>query len=196
MAKDEAGNVNTTLSTRFDDREMATLKQAADAKQWSLSRLIRAGAYEKAVNILNAQSMASYSVRRLLSELAEQLFNPKVMMSSGHPDDPGQEFDPYLLGDRFPPDVEIYSPPLNKETALKIVESMKKLGAELAPMFNEEIIRASAPNEVFGGWHGLKDPSLQSADESQPAAPQPSKEGKNPPKKSTSRRARSAKSGN
>lgn len=69
----------TTLSARFDEKELEVLKRAADLRQWSFAQLIRAGAYEKAVNIVNAATERSYPVRRLIARIIEQLIQPKLI---------------------------------------------------------------------------------------------------------------------
>jgi uncharacterized protein (DUF1778 family) len=150
----------TTLSTRFDEQEMALLRQAAEKKQWSLSQLLRAGAYEKAVNIINAQSTAVYPVRRLLSEVLTQLIHPRLMLCDDGDDGDGflEEFDP----DRHQgaPAHLLSSTSLGQGVAAQLAEAIRRLGAELAPMLLDECTRLVADQDSVGE---LIDPAVAPA---------------------------------
>lgn len=170
MAKQDSG-ANTTLSTRFDEQELALLRQAAKRKQWSLSQLIRVGAYEKAVNIVNANSPAAFSVRRLLAQVVTQLFNARVMVSAEGPwvEEPAV-FQPSMFN--ISDDVKVYATTLESGELDQLSQAIHGLGAELAPMLNEEFIRAFADRAVGK----LIDPTvvaLQASNELTEGTPEP-----------------------
>ncbi len=168
MAKQDS-TASTTLSTRFDEQELALLRQATEKKQWSLSQLIRVGAYEKAVNIVNANSPAAYPVRRLLAEVVQQLFEAKVMVSDNYGPEGPCEFEPEHFG--VHPDCDVYATTLKVEDGLGLVEGMRKLGAELAPMFAEELRRVFFAGEPAGG---LIDPTVGASQTSDEPTERPS----------------------
>jgi hypothetical protein len=156
MAKQDPA-VSTTLSTRFDERELGLLRQAAEKKQWSLSQLIRVGAYEKAVNIVNANSPAAYPVRRLLAKVLTQLFEAKVMeLDLCHPYAEPRELVPSQYGNAFD-ETEVFASTLDKGALASLSIAIQSLGAELAPMLNEEFIRAFVDRDTVGN---LIDPTI------------------------------------
>ena len=126
--------------------ELAALRQAAELKKWSLSRLIRVGAYEKAVNILNSNRAAAHSVRRLLADLLSQLFEAKVLTSSVESPDSVDLFDPGTYG--IPAETNVYATTADRESVVQLVKAIRSLGAELAPMFTEELRRVSVEPET------------------------------------------------
>jgi len=181
MAKDKSSENVTTLSTRFDDAELAKLKDAADAKQWSLSQLIRVGAYEKAANILNARSPAAYPVRRLLERVVKQLIQPEVMIR----DELGTEsrisdipeeilLDPYCT---------CYATKLKDEDVLELIGIFRKFGAELETIFEDELMRLTANSDNAS----LLDPAISQSETPASRAPTSAPSEVNP--KKTLRRA-------
>ncbi len=157
MKKEDAAGT-TTLSARFDEREMVALRQAADAKQWSLSQLIRSGAYEKAVNVLNAQSPAVSAVRRLLCDVVQQLFEAKVMIEelSERNAVPVELTKTVWTSDHD--ESECFATTLQREKGQQLIDAMRKLGAELAGLFADEMMRLRA----FDVPDQLLDPALPS----------------------------------
>jgi len=146
MKKHESDPV-TTLSARFEEAEIAKLREAAEARQWSLSQLIRAGAYEKAVNILNTRHIGVFGVQRLLERVAEQLFAPKVMVDPGPPGEATVEFDNEMLNPGyfdFPEHVRVHANPFDFEVGPQLADVMRKFGAELSTLFLKEVMRVTA----------------------------------------------------
>lgn len=145
--KKRGSDTMTTLSARFDESEIAKLREAAEARQWSLSQLIRAGAYEKAVNILNTRHIGVFGVQRLLERVAEQLFAPKVMVDPGVPGEPTVEFDNEMLNPEYfvyLGGVRVHANPLDFEVGRQLAEVMRKFGAELSVLFLKEMMRVTA----------------------------------------------------
>ena len=128
MAKDGM----TTVTTRFNDAELATLKRAVSTKEWSLAQLVRAGAYEKAVNIVNASGSASHAVRRLLSSILSQLLDAKIEIwgTNSQGDDVILEC-VERLDEATPTN-------LSRDEVDRLITVIRRLGAELAPLLAEE----------------------------------------------------------
>lgn len=126
----------TTLSTRFDAAEMDILRKAAELKGWSLSKLLRVGAYQKAAYILNSAGEAINPIRHLVSSVVGQLFNASLVSNSdlAHEDMVYEEMS--IQG------IEISS--ISETTFLDFVTSIKALGDELAPILEEERLRLLA----------------------------------------------------
>ncbi len=129
----ETGGGSTTLSTRFDEKEMEFLRKAAAARQWSLSQLIRIGAVEKAVHIANTKSAALPAVRRVLAAVTEHLLNTDgICMEDGE---------------------KAKVAPLDKDVWAGFIRSLRSLGAELEPLLeaeHERISKGSAEDWTFG----------------------------------------------
>ncbi|HRX85967.1 MAG TPA: hypothetical protein P5572_13190 [Phycisphaerae bacterium] len=191
MSKKASTNSLTTLTARFDQEELMMLRQAAEAKQWSLAQLIRVSVLEKSVNILNACGPAAHSVRRLLDRTVKQLFDARPLMA-------------YEGTSEFEPDQEwqdqhsiwwMGATRLSRDDASKLASAMAKLGGELAPMLREEIDRILAPEAT----EKLLDPStvVSRSPEPQEEGPNLENSGAANKKKATSsgRRGRSSRKG-
>lgn len=155
--KSAAGPLSS-LSTRFDDKEMEVLKKAAEVKQWSVSQLIRAGAYEKAVNILNASGPGALSIRRLLGRVAEQLFDAHLQNFDYQAD----SYHRVPLERVFPGHAELEwaVSSLDPKSAADLVDALRKLGGELSILLSEEFARVQSSDSLE--VH-LIDPLLPSA---------------------------------
>jgi len=170
MTNEKPKSTLSTQSARFDNRELDTLRKAAELKQWSLSQLIRVGAYEKAVHILNADSTAAYPIRRLLESMAKQLFEPEIILTDETSIGPDGEFtetvyDEEIYG-RFG-DNSLAPTSLHPDVADELVKAILRLGSELGPMLSEEVLRIRSPHN---SKEELLDPILPSqAPSSSPA---------------------------
>jgi hypothetical protein len=127
----------TTLSARFDEDQLAVLKRAAGLKQWRLAQLIQIGAWEKAVNILNASGPGSYPVRKLVDELLGRVYEPEIRVSSGEwPDESDCRLDEVSPDESLPASV-LFVPPVRDSMIDELTRVMKSLGPELADIVAE-----------------------------------------------------------
>jgi hypothetical protein len=147
---------DTTLSTRFNERELNVLRKAAEAKKWSLARLLRLGAIEKAVHILNAAKPEMLAVRDLLTKVARQLRVPQTEEPLFSGDGSGEG-----SGDGS-------GDGSGSGGADKLVMAIARLGAELAPMLTQELAALNVH-----GFDNLMDPATVAlADTPEPAQAQ------------------------
>jgi uncharacterized protein (DUF1778 family) len=123
----------TTLSARFDEREMELLKRAAEKRQWSLSQLIRCGAFEKAANIVNATGPIAGTARDLVREVVSHLLRPRVEDESNQPVGA-------LLAD-----TGWHVVPVSERQYQDLIVCIRTLGSELAAWFEEEAVRLKLP---------------------------------------------------
>ncbi|MBI5865163.1 MAG: hypothetical protein HZB38_11770 [Planctomycetes bacterium] len=128
-----------TLSARFDAAETLILRQAADLRQWSLSQLVRAGAYEKAVNIVNARGDGALAVRLILADVVRQFFYPTVWVTPF-----GQSVE-RRYGDDDQDGDSVRVEPLDDVSIKQFIDAIRKLGPELADMLLDEVKRACVP---------------------------------------------------
>lgn len=141
---------STTLSARFEPDELAMLRQAAEKKGWSVSQLLKNGAYEKAVSIINAHNPAVGEVRVVLGKMMKQLFDAEVWVKVDKRS--GESFDTpfnesiYSLAIQPMEDevnVELYATKLPQATINKVIRAIRLLGAEIVPLLEEELMRAT-----------------------------------------------------
>jgi len=176
MAQRQAA-ATTPISTRFEKAELEILKRAADKKQWSIAQLVRVGAYEKAVNILNATGHLVPAVRSILGQVIDQLVEPKVVHTR-----------PYSVGEArmdFNAFEHDFCQSIDYEGSLRLsslddaalerfLKAIRGLGSELADLLSDEINRrnASDPHLVSE----MIDPTLQ-ASKNVPSEPPKNAEG-------------------
>ena len=177
----ETSTSGATQGTRFNQRELDVIRKAADLRGWSLAQLLRVGAVEKAVHILNAAHPCASQVRRLLSEVARQLLMPQINQQFYAGDyDRGSSEVPHLILDRggtmddYFPDIaledcadrmEVYANSLHPDKIERFVTAIARLGVELAPMLSQEVAALSED-----GFNVLMDPATVAITES----PEPS----------------------
>jgi len=151
----------TPISTRFDKEELEILKQAADKKQWSIAQLVRVGAYEKAVNVLNSTGHLMPAVRSLLGEVIEQLLEPKVVHSRPHSVGAAR-MDFNTFGHDFCQSIEyegsLRLSALDEATLERFIKAIRGLGSELADLLSEEINRRGASDPCL--MSEMIDPAL------------------------------------
>ncbi len=152
--RDESGGKDsTTLSTRFGEEELEVLKRAADAKGWSLSKLLRIGAYEKSVNVLNASlGDGRHYVRQILEEVVRQLFLARFV---GIPcQAPSYEDGVFELSSeerkevcipswKDNPGADVIVSELSVKTFRELLLAIRSFGSELAPFLEEEWQRSA-----------------------------------------------------
>ncbi|MBK5297216.1 MAG: hypothetical protein JJE40_08665 [Vicinamibacteria bacterium] len=71
----------TTFSTRLTPPEQDLVVRAAKARGWSVARLIRIAAIEKAAHIVNTSEATSFDFRRMAVRVACQLTNPEASIT-------------------------------------------------------------------------------------------------------------------
>jgi len=184
----------TPLTARFSAKEHETLRSAAETKGWSLAQLIRIGAYEKAVNILNATGEASYAVREVIGRVVKQLIAPELECERF-----GGEMEPLRvprLDDEAIKELGgddtlglggvdgIAPTQLSPNDLEPLLLTMRALGAELAPMVEQEFVRLTLgdPSTLSklidpstGNEQPLGDGQNPSPEQSAPVQPRPSK---------------------
>lgn len=189
MAKNEKQRTQdpTTLSTRFTPAETEMLRKAAEAKGWSLSKLLRVGAYEKAVHILNLNGKNISSIRRVLADVVEQLFGAGLYATDGDAS----------LGNVNHIDNEMLClnvgiAPLNDSTFVNLITAIQNVGEELAPVLVEEHQRFVTRNTRGGDLRSkLISPSIPQPDAE--LEPEPTSESNPPPQRSKKSGTKSAK---
>lgn len=152
MARDDGGET-TTVGTRFSAGELELLQRAAALKQWSVAKLLRLGAIEKAAHIINASGDNSHPVRNVLSRVVQQLRSPMYRLFREGKEFSEAEYDHWYSGH----DDLIEMDTLTEQEVIELGELIRKVGAELAPMLAEECARADARH---GGLRQLIDPTL------------------------------------
>lgn len=125
------GETSTTLSARFDAREVQRLEAAAQSKQWSVAQLIRAGAVEKSINMQNSIGRVRLAVDSFIAELLKQLLDPNVELF-GSPEDVDEvskhmeQCDVSADPDRF-----------SESGVLSLIKIVRSLGSEFATILEE-----------------------------------------------------------
>lgn len=138
-----ASSSGTTLSARFNDSELEILRRAAEIRQWSLAQLIQLGAYEKAVNIINASGEHQLAIRSVLAEVAMQLVRPEIKAIDLTDSPVEVDVDTFL-----PPDVHVDASVLGEMEESAFVRAVAGLGSEIAPLLRDELARARITNKA------------------------------------------------
>lgn len=146
MAQGKA--VSTTpISTRFDKDELGILRQAAEKKQWSLAQLVRVGAYEKAVNVINSTGHLVPAVRSLLGKVIEQLLEPKVVHKRPHSVAAARmDFNTFEVDfcQSIKYEGSLGLSTLDEAALERLLRAIRGLGSELADLLSDEIARRKA----------------------------------------------------
>lgn len=162
---------STTVSTRFDEQELPLLKQATGIKGWSLARLVRIGAYEKAANIVNAAGDSVQPVRALLGKVVHQLFSAQVRFLGDSGSELSEDDRDEVL-DSFS-NVTCESESLSEATFKDFLKIVRSFGADLAPLLEDEFRRSQATK--FDLLTGLIDPTSASNPTASPSNPSEAK---------------------
>ena len=152
------------LSARFDQQEFEVLKRAAEKKQWSVAQLVRAGAYEKAVQIVNATGGARSGVETVVSRVVAQLQRPDYDCY----DLTGETRDPETGEDIPFGDTEEYYKlrvvprAVSPEDFFRFVRVIRALGPELADLLEEVYRKSTGGESLEQKLNALLLPSQQS----------------------------------
>lgn len=187
MAKHEKKRTqdSTPLSTRFTPAEMEILKKAAKEKEWSLSKLMRIGAYEKSVHILNVNGKNINPIRRVLADVVKQLFDAGLHATDG---DASLDMVYHIEDEMLHQNVGIA--PLGESTFINLIAAIQNVGEELAPVLAEERERFVTRKTPGGDLRSkLISPSISQAD----PEPEPTSESNPPPRRSKKSGTKSAK---
>jgi len=136
----------TTMSARFNEREMEFLRLAAERRKWSLAQLICAGACEKALHILNATGDAISGATEIVSRVVRQLQSPSYeCYDTNNPDwDPITDQRRPIADPESGFGIEIVPDALPDGDFHKFLLVVRALGPELAGLLQEEYRRRAA----------------------------------------------------
>jgi len=138
MAETNVAGGVVTLSARFSEREVGSLRKAAELRKWSLSQLIHAGACEKALNIVNAGGESSSAIRVFCGVIAKQLLSPGIQLLDPAYGEPL----PDKAVEEFLYEHDVKTDCLNEGDQALLVNVLAALGAEFAPILKQELDRA------------------------------------------------------
>lgn len=92
----DSTNALTTFSTRLTPEQERLVVRAAELRGWSVARLIRFAAIEKAAHIVNTSEATSFDFRRMAFRVARQLTNPEVSITVSRDSPPSDPTEPQV----------------------------------------------------------------------------------------------------